>query len=151
MFIYIYQFTMNKWSLPTSGLSLTWTFFWKRLAFFFFFYGHTHGIWKFLDQGFNLSHSCDLHRSCSNTGSFNLLGWAEDSIRTSAATWATAVRFLTHCTNCIPTESPTGHPAAPHFKALAHDASSSRKLFSHSSAAHLLLPLPQGSLPDFPE
>lgn len=62
-------------------------FFLKEACiFFFFFNGHTRGIWKFLDQGFNLSHRCDLHRSCSNTGSFNLLGWAEDSIRTSAAT-----------------------------------------------------------------
>ena len=32
-----------------------------------YFFALTH--WKFPDQGSNLSHSCDLHHSCSNAGS----------------------------------------------------------------------------------
>ena len=35
---------------------------------FFFFYGHTHGTWKFPGQGSNLSYSFDLCCSCCNTG-----------------------------------------------------------------------------------
>ena len=35
----------------------------------------SHGIWKFPGQGSNLSHSCDLCHSCSNTGS--LTHWAQ--------------------------------------------------------------------------
>ena len=38
-----------------------------------FFYGHIHGIWKFLGQGLNLSCSCDLGHSYDNAGSFNPL------------------------------------------------------------------------------
>ena len=34
--------------------------------FFFFLFWCTHIIWKFPGQGLNLSHSCDLHRSCGN-------------------------------------------------------------------------------------
>ena len=35
-----------------------------------FFGGNgTHGIWKFLGQGSNLSHSCKLCQSCGNAGS----------------------------------------------------------------------------------
>ena len=38
--------------------------------FFFFFFGCTCGIWKFVGQGPNLSHSCDdLCYNCGNTGS----------------------------------------------------------------------------------
>ena len=33
---------------------------------FFFFFGCSHGIWKFLGQGSNLSYSCDPHHSCCN-------------------------------------------------------------------------------------
>jgi len=35
-------------------------------AFFFFFFGHTHSIYKFPGQGSNLSQSCSLYHSCSN-------------------------------------------------------------------------------------
>ena len=65
---------------------------------FFFFYGHIHGIWKFLGQGLNLSQSCDLHCSCSKARSVNPLHWARDQTHTSAETWAAAVRFSIHCT-----------------------------------------------------
>ena len=43
------------------------------------------------------SHSCHLHCTRSNAGSFNPLGRAEDCICTSTATQVTAVGFLTHC------------------------------------------------------
>ena len=33
-------------------------------------FGHMRGIWKFLGQGLNLSHTCDLCYSCSNATSF---------------------------------------------------------------------------------
>ena len=56
----------------------------------FYFFGRTHHIWKFVSQELNLS------QSCSNTGSFNPLWQAGDRTCTSAATWAAAVRFLTH-------------------------------------------------------
>ena len=54
------------------------------------FYGHTCGIWKFLDQGLNPS------RSCSNIGSFNPLLQARNQTHDSAVTRATAGEFLTH-------------------------------------------------------
>ena len=44
--------------------SVVFTFF-----FFFFFFCHSCGIWKFPGQGWILSHSCDLHHSCSNARS----------------------------------------------------------------------------------
>ena len=50
--------------------------------FLFFFNGHTHGVWKFLGQGLNPSHSCELGHSCGDDGSFNLL--AGDRTCTSA-------------------------------------------------------------------
>ena len=57
--------------------------FCSLLLFFFFFkffkfYGHTCGIWKFLGQELNSSHSCDLCGSCGNTGSFDPLCGAGD-------------------------------------------------------------------------
>ena len=61
------------------------------------FYGHTHCIWKFLDQGSNLSSSCNLCHSCSNAWPFNTLCQAGDWTQASAVTQATAVVFLTHC------------------------------------------------------
>ena len=36
---------------------------------FFFFFDCTHGIWKFLGQGSNLSHGFDLLQNCGNTRS----------------------------------------------------------------------------------
>ena len=59
--------------------------------FFFNFYGHARGIWKFPGQALNLSYSC------GNAGSFNPLRWSRDWTQTSIVTQDTAVRFLTHC------------------------------------------------------
>ena len=41
----------------------------NHINLFFFFYDCTCGIWKFLAQGLNPSHSCHLHHSCSNARS----------------------------------------------------------------------------------
>ena len=42
----------------------------NQISFFFsFFYGCTHGMWKFLTQGQNPSWSCSLCYSCSNARS----------------------------------------------------------------------------------
>ena len=41
-------------------------------------FGHTSAIWKFLEQGSNLSRGCKLHHSCGNAGSFDPLHWAMD-------------------------------------------------------------------------
>ena len=38
----------------------------------FFFFCHTHGLWKFLGQGLNLSHSCNLCHSFGNARSLTL-------------------------------------------------------------------------------
>ena len=38
-------------------------------SFFFSFFGHTSGIWMFLSQGSNPSHSCNLCHCYGNTGS----------------------------------------------------------------------------------
>ena len=67
------------------------------LFFFFSFYGHTCGIWKFPGQVSNPSHSCALWSRCSNTRSSNLLHRARHQTYTSATAQATAVRSLTHC------------------------------------------------------
>ena len=56
----------------------------------FVFYGCTYGIWKFPDQGLNLSCSWDLRSSYCNTGSFNSLHWAGDW--KSAATETSQIR-----------------------------------------------------------
>ena len=73
--------------------------------FLFFSYVLIHIIWKFLGQGQNLSHSCNLCSSCGNARSFNLLSWAGDWTLTSMVTLAAAVGFLSHCatvgTPCI--------------------------------------------------
>ena len=61
------------------------------------FYGHTHSIWKFLGQGWNLSNSCDLCCRGGNATSFNPLLPAGDKPHPSAATQTTAGGFLTHC------------------------------------------------------
>ena len=62
-----------------------------------FFYGHTHGIWKFPGQGVNVNPSCDLCHSCGNARSFNPLRRAEDQTHASTAIWDAEISFLTHC------------------------------------------------------
>ena len=69
----------------------------KVLFVCFSFYSHSHGIWMFLGQRLNPSHSCEVYHSCSNSGYFNQLGWARDWTHISIVIWATAVCFLAHC------------------------------------------------------
>ena len=56
--------TEPQWEFTSFDLLLLLIFF-----FFFSLFSHTCSIWKILGQGSNLSLSCDLHHSCSNTGS----------------------------------------------------------------------------------
>ena len=51
----------------------------------------------------------DLCHSCGNAGFFNPLHWARDGSCAPAATWATAVGFLTHCATA-------GAPAFDYFE-----------------------------------
>lgn len=63
----------------------------------FIYLGHTHSIWKFLSQWFNLTRNCNLNLSCSNTRYFKPQHQAGDWPCASIATQAWEVRFLTHC------------------------------------------------------
>ena len=60
----------------------------------FSFFGCTPGTWKFLGQGLNVSCSCDLQHSWSNTRSCSSPCQARDWTPTSVVTRADAVRFL---------------------------------------------------------
>ena len=52
-----------------------------HFIYLFIYYGLTHDLWMFLGQGLNLSHSCELHHSWGNTGSFNPLHRARDETK----------------------------------------------------------------------
>ena len=47
--------------MPTEQQAPEEAFFKKKI------FGHAHGLWKFLGQGLNLSHSCDLSHSSDKT------------------------------------------------------------------------------------
>ena len=66
------------------------------LCIYLLYYGCTCGIWKFLDQGRNMSHGCNLGHSCDNTRSFNPLCQTRDQTWATGVTWVAAVRFFTH-------------------------------------------------------
>ena len=55
------------------------------------------GMWKFLGQGLNPSHSYGLCCSCGNARSFNPLYWTGDWTCTSALIKVAAVQLLIHC------------------------------------------------------
>ena len=77
------------WWLLTDQGSGVWRLGWLQqflFSFFFKFYCHICGIWKFPDQGLNPSHSCNLHHSCSNFRSFNPLCSAGDRTSTTTET-----------------------------------------------------------------
>ena len=64
-------------SLPLISFIVQLISIWNtvRLSFFFFlFFGHVHGMWKFLGQGLNLYHSSNPRHSGDNTDS--LSHWA---------------------------------------------------------------------------
>ena len=86
---------------PKTGFASWWVLsfsmhFLKKSRFAFvcllFFFGCIRGIWRFLGQGMNLSHSFDLHHRCSNTGSLSHCPWARDWPHASTATCCTTVR-----------------------------------------------------------
>ena len=55
---------MHTWHIARSTTSMVFISCYYCLLFW-----PPHGIWKFPGQGSDLSHSCDLHQSCSNTRS----------------------------------------------------------------------------------
>ena len=79
------------------GFILFCILFYFILFHFISFFGNTHGIWKFLGQGLNLSRSCHLCHSWGNRESSNPLHRAGDGTHASTVSWAAEVGFLTHC------------------------------------------------------
>ena len=82
--------------------------YWKCISSFvhgFFLNSHTHIISKFLDWRLNLSWSCNLHHSCSNTRAYPLHQAGEQTLCFHSdprpCSW-----FLTHCTTV---ETPVHH------------------------------------------
>ena len=69
----------------------------------------------------------DLSHSCSNTGSLNPLCRAVDQTPISTATWAIAVRFLTHCT--------TARTPASYFKEASPGAFAKTRIQMHSHSS----------------
>ena len=66
------------------------------LFFFFFSIFSLPMAYGVLRPGSNLSCSCNLYHTCSNTGSFNSVHQARGRTNVVAVTQATAVRFFTH-------------------------------------------------------
>ena len=92
-FFILYGFLCSNFLL--THVSMVYLFLF--IPYCFFLNGQTHGVWKLPCQGLNLNFSCNC---CSwiNPGSFNPLHQAKDWTHASAANWASAVGFLTHCT-----------------------------------------------------
>ena len=71
-----------------------------QIHFSFFFYGFTHGIWRFPGQGLKLGHSCDLGCSCDightygHAGSLTHCTGLGIKLTSPQRKWG----FLTHCT-----------------------------------------------------
>lgn len=92
----------QKWIIEGQsqiGFSNWLFYFEKSEAFFFlfFFSPEPESIWKFPDQGWNLSCSCHLHCSCG-WGILNLLLLAGNQTHASRATQVAAVESYHHCT-----------------------------------------------------
>ena len=77
----------RKGSIGTSDKNGTYI---VVFLFCFFFFvcvcGHTCSIWKFLDQGWNSSYSCDLNHSCWQHQIFKPLPQAQDQTGISGVT-----------------------------------------------------------------
>ena len=104
-------------------------FFFSFLFFFFFSAALEH--MEFPGQGSDLSHSCDLCRSCGNAGSFNPLYQAGD--------WTCVSAFQRHCQSCCTTAE------TPAVRFLTHCATAWRVfdpaiLWLPGSCGSLLLP-----------
>ena len=76
--------------------------------YYYSFFGCIHGIWKFLGQEVNLSHSCDLYHSCSNAGSLTHRATVgtpyADSIHMKRWTASFIIRNFTWCTTIYPSK-----------------------------------------------
>ena len=94
-YFYYVQCTVIFSTILHSFSSFLFSFF--LFFLFFFFYGHICGTWEFPSQGQNPTCSCNLHHSCINNRSFNPPCGARNQTCASAATQATAVRFLNSC------------------------------------------------------
>ena len=72
LYLYHLQFSSSE-SYRFQGIDISLSclnlFLCILLFFFFFFFYYPHGILKFLGPGLNLSCSCDICHSCSNSGS----------------------------------------------------------------------------------
>ena len=65
---HLYFHSVARWSKSLEYLPIDMRFNYKLFFFFpLFLCGHICGIWKFPGQGLNLSCSCKLRHSCSNT------------------------------------------------------------------------------------
>uniref|UniRef100_A0A8D0RMW8 Cytochrome c oxidase assembly factor 1 homolog n=1 Tax=Sus scrofa TaxID=9823 RepID=A0A8D0RMW8_PIG len=87
-------FSIIRMSWEISGLLGMYMY-----TFFFFFFSHAHSTWTFPSQGSNLSYSCDLHCSCSNTGSLTRWAIAGSPVHapvTGTVKQVPAGLFLTH-------------------------------------------------------
>ena len=87
-----------------SGVSVTrslWEAWWPASRahpwpslFIFSFFSHTLVIWKFLGQGPNRSHTCNIRHSCSHVGSLTHCAWPG----TEPVTPETSRSLTHHCT-----------------------------------------------------
>ena len=60
-------------------------------------YGRTHSLWKFLGQGLNPTTAVTYAAAAAMLDPLSPLCQAGNQTHASAVTWATVVRFLTHC------------------------------------------------------
>ena len=80
------HFILFWWFLPLTcmctvlrflavSFSTCWLLTWQIWPTFFFFFCHTHGMWKFQGQGLNLCHSNDNTRSLTHCATRKLQIW----------------------------------------------------------------------------
>ena len=99
IFVLALRFEINVYHIqdwePQSYVPIS-KWFSHRVTILTFFspYGHIHSVWKFLGQGSNSSHSCDLHYSCGNPGSLTHC----TGLGIEPAPAQRQAESLTHCT-----------------------------------------------------
>ena len=113
------------WSTrPFSKQFCLFIWYLEQIFFFFFpFYAHTHGIWKFLGRVSNWSCSCGLYHSYGNTGSEPHL-WP---------TYITACGNAGSLTHWATTETPRTNLLYKHFFYISISVPYSRIKYSRSS------------------
>ena len=87
--------------------------------FFFFLFGLTLGIWKFPGQGSNLSCSCDLCHSCSNTGSLTYCATAGTPQPAPFELFSIFITVRFHSSSSSG-QKPQRHPCFLSFRLLIH-------------------------------